>query len=174
MLKASSFDKKALLSQIGVMFNLTLFPQVMGTDTDDDEKMDRARQLGTTVGVAPSFRSAERAEKRREFYKKLEEKQQAQEAEKMENEMRTKEEEEAAIKELRKNLYVKAHPVPSFYKEGPPPKFEPKKIPLTRAKSPKLTRGRSCSGAHGSPAEDKCSPSRRARRSITPNSVSNK
>ncbi|KAD2393832.1 hypothetical protein E3N88_40809 [Mikania micrantha] len=65
---------------------------------------------------------------------KLEQKHQALEAEKMESEMRTKEEEEAAIKELRKSMVVKAHPVPSFYREGPPPKFEPKKDRWNRSK----------------------------------------
>lgn len=34
------------------------------------------------------------------------------------------------MKELRKNLFVKAHPVPNFYYEGPPPKVEPKKVNL--------------------------------------------
>ncbi|XP_076928436.1 protein WVD2-like 2 [Bidens hawaiensis] len=97
-----------------------------------------------TVGVAPSFRSAQRAEQRKEFYTKLEQKQQALKAEKMEYEARTKEEQEEAIKQLRKTMVVKANPVPSFYRQGPPPKVELKKLPLTRAKSPNLTRRKSC------------------------------
>ncbi|XP_076907460.1 protein WAVE-DAMPENED 2-like [Bidens hawaiensis] len=104
---------------------------VMGYGIDDEEKTSpaaRSRLPGVTVGVAPSFRSAERAEKRKEFYMKLELKNQALEAEKMEQQTRAMEEEEAAIKELRKNMVVKAHTVPSFYYEDPPPKFEPKKI----------------------------------------------
>ncbi|KAK9062275.1 hypothetical protein SSX86_019461 [Deinandra increscens subsp. villosa] len=111
--------------------------KMMGNDSEDEDKtppMARYQVPGVTVGVAPSFRSAERAAKRREFHMKFEQKHQALEAEKMESEMRTKEEEEAAIKELRKNLVVKAHPVPSFYREGPPPKFEPKKG-LTKGKT---------------------------------------
>ncbi|KAI7749574.1 hypothetical protein M8C21_030109 [Ambrosia artemisiifolia] len=60
-----------------------------------------------TVGVAPSFRSAQRAAQRKEFYTKLEQKHQALKAEKMEYEARTK-------------------------------------LPLTRAKSPNLTRRKSC------------------------------
>ncbi|KAK9075001.1 hypothetical protein SSX86_003320 [Deinandra increscens subsp. villosa] len=97
-----------------------------------------------TVGVAPSFRSAQRATQRKEFYTKLEQKHQALQAEKMEYEARTKEEQEEAIKQMRKSMVVKANPVPSFYRQGPPPKVELKKLPVTRAKSPNLTRRKSC------------------------------
>ncbi|XP_019100891.1 PREDICTED: protein WVD2-like 2 [Camelina sativa] len=98
-----------------------------------------------TVGVAPTFTSTARLERRREFYQKLEEKQKALEAEKRENEKRLKEEQEAVTKQLRKNMAYKANPVPSFYQEGPPPKQPLKKFPLTRPKSPNLNRRKSCS-----------------------------
>ena len=84
-------------------------------------------------------------ERRREFYKKLEEKQKALEEEKRENEKRLKEEQEIATKQLRKNMAYKANPVPTFYHEPPPQKPPLKKFPLTRPKSPNLNRRKSCS-----------------------------
>ncbi|CAI8615579.1 unnamed protein product [Vicia faba] len=104
----------------------------------------RTARFKVTVGTAPTFRSSDRAEKRKEFYMKLEEKNRALEEERLQYEARRKEEEDAAIKQLRKNLVIKAKPVPSFYYEAPPPKTEIKKQPpLTRPKSPKLSRPKS-------------------------------
>ncbi|KAJ6918524.1 protein WVD2-like 2 isoform X4 [Populus alba x Populus x berolinensis] len=100
-----------------------------------------------TVGTAPTFRSSERAAKRKEYYSKLEEKHRALEKERSQAEARTKEEQEAAIKQLRKSMLYKANPVPSFYHEPPPPQVELKKLPLTRPQSPKLNRRKSCSDA---------------------------
>ncbi|KAK4380668.1 hypothetical protein RND71_002530 [Anisodus tanguticus] len=88
-----------------------------------------------------SFRLEERAEKRKEFLAKIEEKIQAKEEEKNNLQAKSKENQEAEVKQLRKSLTFKATPMPNFYKE-PPPKVELRKIPTTRAVSPKLGRNK--------------------------------
>ncbi|CAN6439461.1 unnamed protein product [Victoria cruziana] len=127
----------------------------------------RSSRAKAYVPSAPTFRCSERAEKRKEFYAKLEEKHQALQVEKSQKDAKAKEAEEASLKELRKSMTFRANPVPSFYYEGPPPKAELKKIPPTRAKSPKFSRRRSCDGVSStqSHSENKASSVRVTRHS---------
>lgn len=92
------------------------------------------------------FQSEARAEQRKEYYLKLQERLGAKEEEMKHMQAKAKKEKEEEIKLLRKSMTFKASPVPSFYQEGPPPKAELPKTPTTRAKSPNFTRRDSHSG----------------------------
>ncbi|XP_043807109.1 protein WVD2-like 7 isoform X2 [Manihot esculenta] len=94
-----------------------------------------------TSTVAFNFKSSERAERRKEFYMKLEEKMHAKET--ALNQIQAKTQTEAEIKQFRKSLNFKATPMPSFYHAAASPGSNGNKfLCLSQATSSKTKTGK--------------------------------
>uniref|UniRef100_A0A1D1YAZ9 TPX2 C-terminal domain-containing protein n=1 Tax=Anthurium amnicola TaxID=1678845 RepID=A0A1D1YAZ9_9ARAE len=128
-------------------------------------KSTRAKREVTTMkshmragGSVFSFKSSERAERRKEFYMKLEEKQHAKEMEMNVIQAKAQEEMEAEIKQLRKSLNFKATPMPSFYHEAGPKVLDGTKAVDASAKflrSNSTSPGKTCIPQANAPALSK-------------------
>lgn len=113
------------------------------SEMDIHQPSNRPKEVATSAKEEAkqngfSFKCEERAERRKEYYTKLEEKLHAKEAEMNEIQARTQEETEAQIKQFRRSLNFKATPMPSFYHESVPRVSEGKKKLVTPTKPQKL------------------------------------
>lgn len=122
---------------------------------------------GTSASVS-NFRCNEGANNKKESNSELEEKVHAKEGRKH-LQAKTKEQPQGQLEKVRKSHSFKATPMPDFYQAAVARKPELKKIPPTRAKSPKLGRRNSSIGleSDGNPSQSHIS----ARLSLGPNSI---
>ncbi|XP_010471102.1 PREDICTED: protein WVD2-like 7 [Camelina sativa] len=92
----------------------------------------------STGSTSFRFKCSERAEKRKEFYMKLEEKIHAKKTETNQVQAKTQQKAEAEMKQFRKSLNFKATPMPSFYNTSTRPgshnKREPSKVAPLRSR----------------------------------------
>ncbi|KAJ4843391.1 hypothetical protein Tsubulata_013294 [Turnera subulata] len=107
-----------------------------------------SRKTDTRLNAASfNFKSDERAERRKEFYMKLEEKMHAKEAEMNQIQAITQEKTEAEIKQFRKSLNFKATPMPSFYHSAAPRGSNGNRAVLSKKKPAKLKTTSPASGS---------------------------
>lgn len=117
-----------------------------------------------------SFKSEERAERRKEFYMKLEEKMHAKEVEMNQIQARTQEKTETEIKQFRRSLDFKATPMPAFYRGAVLPGLDKNKAVSINTKSAKPSN----MGSKGSRVHPKVVGNGQATSVITPVSSTDK
>ncbi|XVE85403.1 hypothetical protein DITRI_Ditri17bG0088400 [Diplodiscus trichospermus] len=115
--KLSSENKstKGPMTKKGIEAQSSSSKKICQTPNRLKQTVNSTKTDGKSSAGAFQFKSGERAERRKEFYMKLEEKLHAKEVELNQIQARTQEKTEAEIKQLRKSLNFKAKPMPSFY-----------------------------------------------------------
>ncbi|XLR07962.1 hypothetical protein S83_035900 [Arachis hypogaea] len=109
--------------------------------------IQEAERFVTCSAISFNFKCSERAERREEFYLKLEEKLHAKEAEMNQIQAISQEKKEADIKKLRKSLNFKATPMPSFYRTNSPSQSQGNKAVSSNTRSSKAQNQPKCSGS---------------------------
>lgn len=104
----------------------------------------RNKSQSPNFSTSFNLRTEERAARR----KKLEERFNAKETEKVQLQTKIKEKAESELRKLRQTLCFKARPLPDFYKERETLKGQTKKIPATHHESPKPGRKPTTSAVH--------------------------
>ncbi|KAH7516356.1 hypothetical protein FEM48_Zijuj10G0126300 [Ziziphus jujuba var. spinosa] len=129
-----------------LLSSLNAEPRGRKTASRTNRAVSCTKPAAKSSAASFSFKSDERAERRKEFYQKLEEKMHAKEAEMNKIQARTQEKTEAEIKKLRKSLNFKATPMPSFYHVAVPPGSDGGKAVYNKTKVTKLRSKTSSSG----------------------------
>ncbi|KAJ6903828.1 protein WVD2-like 7 [Populus alba x Populus x berolinensis] len=140
--------------------------QTLSSDCSKSSSAKGSKSRPPLISSPFSFRSDERAAKRKEFFEKLGEKNNAKEdTEKKHLQARPKEKAEYDLKKLRQSAVFGGKPRDDLHRGLRPPENSTMKIPLTRPRSPKLGRKSTSNVASSKPVIQRSNHS--STRSIT-------